>query len=155
MTAGVVWPIIPQTGPEAGRWSGSGVVRRPLPLPPVPLTSDAGSVVFGVTAVDVSGRVAEATVLGALGWGVGTRLGIRVESGLVLVAADPGAVFRMRRAGQFRLPAGVRDWCGLGAGSRVLLVADLAAGLLVVHPPVVVAAMVGRVHVAVLSGEAR
>ncbi|GAA0908378.1 hypothetical protein GCM10009558_011720 [Virgisporangium aurantiacum] len=111
---------------------------------------------FGVATVDRDGRLAEAVVLAALGWGVGTRLDIRVRAGLVLTAADPCAVFRMTRPGQVRIPAGVRDWCGLATGHRVLLTADpaagLGAGLLVVHPPAAVAAMVERFHAAVLDG---
>jgi hypothetical protein len=85
---------------------------------------------------------------------VDTRLDIRVRSGLVLITADPHAVFRMTRAGQVRLSAGVRNWCDLAAGDRVLLTADLCAGLLVVHPPAAVAAMISQFYAAVLGGEA-
>jgi hypothetical protein len=43
----------------------------------------------------------------------------------------------------------------LAAGSRVLLVADPAAGRLVVHPPAALDAMIGQYHAAVLGGESR
>lgn len=109
--------------------------------------------VYGVATLDCNGRLADAAVVAALGWSVDTRLGIRVRSGLVLITADPYAVFRMTRAGQVRLSVGVRDWCGLAAGDRVFLTADPRAGLLVVHPPTAVAAMVSLFHADALGGE--
>ena len=87
--------------------------------------------------------------------GVGTRLNVQVRAGIVLFTEDPCGVFRMTRAGQVRLPVGARDWCGLTAGHRVLLTADPASGRLVVHPPAILAAMVGQLHAALLGGEAR
>jgi hypothetical protein len=71
-----------------------------------------------------------------------------------LVAADPHAVFRMTQPGQLRLPVGVRDWCNLTSGQRVLLTADLDAGLLVVHPPAALTAMISQFHLQVLGGGA-
>ena len=153
MTAGVVRPVVSPTA-AVRRAGGPAALRRPLPLPPAPSRSDDPSMVFGVAKLDSSGRIAEAAVVAALGWSVGTRLDIRVRAGLVLIAADPSAVFRMTRPGQIRLPVGARDWCGLAAGHRVLLTADCAAGLLVVHPPAVLATMIGEFHAAVLGGEA-
>jgi hypothetical protein len=58
-------------------------------------------------------------VVRALGWDVGTRLDIRVRAGLVLITADPHAVFRVTHPGQVRIPAGVRDWCGMLLLSRL------------------------------------
>ncbi|GGM67957.1 hypothetical protein GCM10011608_61480 [Micromonospora sonchi] len=46
----------------------------------------------------------------------------------------------------------VRQWCGLTAGDRVLLAASPADGLLVVHPPAALDAMVVAVHADVLGG---
>jgi hypothetical protein len=43
---------------------------------------------------------------------------------------------------------------GWVAGHRVLLTADLGAGLLVVHPPAAVTAMVAAFHAAMLGGDA-
>jgi bifunctional DNA-binding transcriptional regulator/antitoxin component of YhaV-PrlF toxin-antitoxin module len=71
-----------------------------------------------------------------------------------LITADPNAVFRVTQPGQVRIPAGARDWCGLSAGRRVLLIADLDAGLLVVHPPAALTAMISQFHLQVLGGDA-
>lgn len=108
-----------------------------------------------MATIDCNGRIAESTAIGALGWGGGTRLNIQVRAGLVLITEDPYAAFKMTRAGQVRLPAGVRDWCRLAAGHRVLLSADPACGRLVVHPPAVVTAMIERFHATVLGGGAQ
>ncbi|SCL25665.1 hypothetical protein GA0070624_5599 [Micromonospora rhizosphaerae] len=107
-----------------------------------------------MAAIDCNGRLADGTVIPSLGWVAGTHLDIRVSGGLVLLTADPHAVFRVTRPGQVRLPATVRHWCGLVPGTRVLLVADAAAGLLVVHPPAALHAMITAFHTAVLGGEA-
>jgi hypothetical protein len=107
-----------------------------------------------MAAIDCNGRLADGTVIPSLEWAVDTRLDIRVRAGLVVVTADPQAVFRVTQAGQVRLPATVRHWCTVTAGGRVLLVADPAAGRLVVHPPAALDAMIGQYHAAVLGGEA-
>ena len=128
-------------------------VRRTLPV--ARLAPEPSPVpICGMAAIDRGGRLADVAVVAALGWLPGTRLDIRVRGGLVLVTADPHAAFRVTRPGQVRLPATVRHWCGLKAGSRVLLVADPAAGRLVVHPPPALHAMVTGFHAAALAGEA-
>ncbi|AXH94700.1 AbrB/MazE/SpoVT family DNA-binding domain-containing protein [Micromonospora aurantiaca] len=104
--------------------------------------------------MDCNGRLADATVIPSLGWVAGTRLDIRVSGGLVLLTADSHAVFRVTRPGQVRLPATVRHWCALAPGSRVLLVAEPAAGRLVVHPPAALHTMITGFHATVLGGEA-
>ena len=106
-----------------------------------------------MAAIDGNGRLADRTVIPALGWAVNTRLDIRVRGGLVVDTADPHAVFRVTRAGHVRLPATVRHWCTLAAGSRVLLVADPASGCLVVHPPAALESMISQYHAIVFGGE--
>jgi bifunctional DNA-binding transcriptional regulator/antitoxin component of YhaV-PrlF toxin-antitoxin module len=69
------------------------------------------------------------------------------------VTATPQGVFSPTRGGHLRLPATVRRWCGLGAGDRVLLAAEPDAGLLVVHPPASLDAMVGWAHARALGGD--
>jgi hypothetical protein len=98
-------------------------------------TPRAKAVVYGMAAVDCRGRVADRAVLAALGWAAGTRLQIREAGGRLLVRADTHGVFRVTSQGHLRLPAGVRHCCGLVPGDRLLLAADLASGVLVVHPP--------------------
>jgi hypothetical protein len=63
-------------------------------------------------------------------------------------------VFRVTDRGHLRLSATVRHWCALVPGDRVLLAADPAQGQLAVYPPAALDAVIGRVHAAVLGGEA-
>jgi hypothetical protein len=63
-------------------------------------------------------------------------------------------VFAVTGQGHVRLPAVVRHWSALTAGDRVLLAADAAEGLLVVHPPTAPDLMVGQLHATVLGGDA-
>jgi len=116
-------------------------------------SSRVRSTVYGLATIDCNGRVAETTVINALGWVPGTRLDIRESAGLVLVAASPQGVFSTTGQGHLRLPATVRHWCGLVAGDRVLLAAEPAQARLVVHPPTALDDMISQFHATVLGGE--
>lgn len=152
MTVRVISPVVPPAV-SGSRQAGGANPRRALPV--AQLASRGGpSPVCGMVAIDCNGRLSDATVIPSLGWVAGTRLDIRVRGGLVLLTADPHAVFRVTRPGQVRLPATVRHWCGLVPGSRVLLVADPAGGRLMVHPPAVLHAMITRFHATVFGGDA-
>jgi hypothetical protein len=157
VTSSVVSPVVPSSTPTRPPVA-SAPARRTLPLPDLPppslLQPECGtSLLCGIAAIDVNGRLADGTVIPSLDWAVNTRLDIRVHGGLVVVTADPQAVFRVTRPGQVRLPATVRHWCTLTAGSRVLLVADPPAGRLVVHPPAALDVMISQYHATVFGGE--
>ncbi|WP_247678050.1 AbrB/MazE/SpoVT family DNA-binding domain-containing protein [Micromonospora sp. C72] len=122
-----------------------------MPLPVLP-SPRAGTLVYSLAAVDSSGRIADRTVIRALGWGPGTRLHIHEASGVIVVRLDRQGVFTVTGQGHLHLPAAVRHWCGLTAGDRVLLAANAADGLLVLHPPAALDAMVVAVHADVLGG---
>ncbi|GAB3939197.1 hypothetical protein GCM10027614_20880 [Micromonospora vulcania] len=92
-------------------------------------------------------------IVRALGWGCGTRLQIRESAGLIVVRLDPQGVFTLTGQGHLHLPAAVRKWCGLKPGDRLLLAADPIAGVLVVHPPAALDAVVAQIHAAALGGE--
>jgi len=132
---------------------GSASSRRALPVARLgPLR--ARSTVYGLATIDCNGRLAETTVIRALGWAPGTRLDIHERGGLVLVVADRQGVFHMTGQGHVRLPATVRHWCALVPGDRVLLAADPDQGRLVVHPPAVLDAMIAQFHASALVGGA-
>ncbi|MET8042460.1 AbrB/MazE/SpoVT family DNA-binding domain-containing protein [Micromonospora sp. NPDC005215] len=151
-----VAPLIPPLmPPEQGEGNGRrpGVLRRPpLPLPDLPIPR-AGSSVYGLAAIDVSGRIADRMIVRALGWGGGTRLHIYESAGLIVVRLDPQGVFTLTGQGHLHLPAAVRKWCGLKPGDRLLLAADPDGGVLVLHPPAALDAVVAQIHAAALCGE--
>jgi hypothetical protein len=112
------------------------------------------STLYGLATLDDRGRVADQLVTRALGWARGTPLDIRAVGGLVLVRADRDGLFAVTSRGYVRLAAVVRHRCHLAAGDRVLLAADPTQGLLVVHPPAVLDALVDQLHAAVLGADA-
>jgi hypothetical protein len=108
---------------------------------------------YGLAALDDRGRIAAHLVFASLGWVPGTRVAIREQGGLVVVIADGRGAITVSPQGRLRLPAPVRHWCGLTAGSRVLLVADAAQERLVVHPAAALDAMISRHYADVFGGD--
>ena len=75
MTSALIAPVIPCVSAAGSRprgppWSGP----CPWPVPPELAPALAADVVYGLGRVDASGRVADRTVTGALGWRGGDRL---------------------------------------------------------------------------------
>jgi bifunctional DNA-binding transcriptional regulator/antitoxin component of YhaV-PrlF toxin-antitoxin module len=130
--------------------SPGGAPQRPLARPPLPLTSmpegRQRSWQYTVSTIDNRGRVADASVVRALGWAPGTRLHVREQGRLVVVSLGDQGVFQIGTSGHLVIPVAVRRWCGLRPGDRVLLAGDPARGLIVVHPPEAIDAMVEQQH---------
>jgi hypothetical protein len=154
VTGGAVSPVIPPAvaGQTHGRAGPRPRRQGPLPVPRLSALR-ARSTVYGFAAVDGRGRIADGAVVRAMGWVAGTRLDIRESAGVVLVSHGRQGVFALTGQGHLRLPAAVRRWCGLAAGDRVLLAAEPAQGLLVVHPPAALDAMITQFHAVVLGGD--
>ena len=148
----VVPPVSLPDRAQPQRWDPPARTLARAPLPLMGLASKrAGTAVYGLSTLDAGGRVADRAVLVALGWAAGERLDIRAGGGLIAVCADARGIFRVTRQCFLRLPVAARRWCELAAGDRVLLAAYPQGGLLVVHPPAVLDAVVGRVHAEVLG----
>jgi hypothetical protein len=81
-------------------------------------------------------------------------LSIRAAGGLVIVSAGADGPFGVTRQGHLRLPAALRRGCGIGPGDRVLLAAEPAKGVLVVHPPAALDAMLTSFLSGVMAGDA-
>jgi hypothetical protein len=156
---GHVPAVVPPVAPSdrTDRYNGQPSVvttgRQALPVPRL-AGARAQSTVYGLATIDCHGRVADNTIIRALGWAPGTRLDVREGGGLVLVTADPQGVFSVTRQGHLRLSATVRHWCRLATGDRVLLAADPAQGQLVVYPPAALDTMISQFHACTLGGEA-
>lgn len=158
VTDPVIKPVVPSTTPvrqdsqpAVGRPGATGP-RRALPLPAVPAPRERG-LVYGLAAVDARGRVADQAVLRALGWAPGTRLAIRETRCLLIIQTDARGVFKITRQGHLRLPAPVRHCSSLLPGDRVLLTAEPARGVLIVHPPAVIDDMIAHCHATRLDGD--
>jgi bifunctional DNA-binding transcriptional regulator/antitoxin component of YhaV-PrlF toxin-antitoxin module len=94
----------------------------PLAAPPV-LPTVQDDVVYGLGRVDSSGRVADRTVIGALGWRPGDRLTFTAAAGVVIARRDPDGMITMPARPYVAIPAVLRRRCGLRPGDRVLLAA--------------------------------
>ncbi|MDT5024699.1 MAG: hypothetical protein QOE61_1125 [Micromonosporaceae bacterium] len=108
---------------------------------------------YGLARLDDKGRVADHAIVRAMGWLPGVRLDIREAGGVILVRVSGQGVFTVTGQGHVRLPATVRRWCHLEPGDRVLLTAEPAEGLLVVHPPAALDTMLTRFHEQALGGD--
>ncbi|WP_019819416.1 hypothetical protein [Saccharomonospora saliphila] len=144
-------PRLPVTGP-AGERSGFS----PLSVPDLScLDEGAGPWVFGAALVDGKGRVSEGRVVRALGWQSGDRLTITVVDRSVLLHRRADGAFVMSATPYVTVPAAARARSGVRAGQRVLVAADVAHDVLVVHPPSAVAAMLAGYHAGLAGGETR
>ncbi|WP_238005814.1 hypothetical protein KZZ52_41375 [Dactylosporangium sp. AC04546] len=148
MTHQVIPAVIPSLG-DARRAPMEGPVTG-LRRPPPPLADlrDVGSRRFGYgfATIDSHGRVADRALMRQLGWAAGTRLHIREQSGLLLIAADANGIFETSSQGHLVLPATARHSCRLLIGDRVLLVADLHTSMVAVHPPAFIESMIAGIH---------
>jgi bifunctional DNA-binding transcriptional regulator/antitoxin component of YhaV-PrlF toxin-antitoxin module len=111
--------------------------------------------VYGLAALDDRGRLADRTIMRALGWSAGLRLDIREAVGLLVVHARPDGEFQVTGQGHLRLPALIRHRCGLEPGDRVLLAADPPQRRLVIYPPAVLDDLTAQQHhrVGLVGGE--
>ena len=155
VTAAPVPPVIPKTVPGQPGAGPVVAVQRPLPMPALDSGSpDVPDTVYALSAVDKSGRVADRSIVRALGWVPGTRLDIREQAGVIVACRAGDGVHHVDDRGHLRLPLAVRRWCRLSAGVRLLFAADAARGVLVGYP----LAVLDRLLIdapAVVGGEAR
>jgi hypothetical protein len=95
-------------------------------------------VVYGLAHVDRSGRVADRTVTGALGWRGGDRLTLTACAGVVTACRDPHGLAVLPPRSCVPIPAALRYRCGLLPGDPVLLAARPAEDTLTAYSLAVV-----------------
>ena len=139
MTALPLPPVIPSSSGLVARQRAGLASSRPLPMArrePVPLAPD--DVAYGLGRIDASGRIADRTVIEALGWQGGDLLTLTADAGVVTARRDPGGMVTLSRRAYVAIPAALRHRCGLMPGDRVLLAAVPANSTLTVYPLAVV-----------------
>jgi hypothetical protein len=149
----VVSPVLPPAKLGGQPDTGSTPTSRTLPIPSLPAPRSR-STLYGLSTVDCRGRIADRTVIDALGWRPGNRLDIGERFGAITIAADPDGLFGLTTQGHLRLPVAVRRWHRLSAGVRVLLAAEPLAGLLMVYPPIALDRLLPRLEESTWGGEA-
>jgi bifunctional DNA-binding transcriptional regulator/antitoxin component of YhaV-PrlF toxin-antitoxin module len=137
MTGPLIAPVIPPERPARGGRSGPrrGRLTAPPPLAnPPPRPAPPPDLSYGIGRVDASGRVADRSVIAALGWSSGDRLTLTAESGVVIVRRDPSGLITLPPRPYLVIPAALRHRCGIRAGDLVLLAASPAADTLAAYP---------------------
>ena len=94
--------------------------------------------VYGLARVDRSGRVADRTVTGALGWRGGDRLTLTASAGVVVIRRDPSGLVTLPPRSCVPIPAALRHRCGLLPGDPVLVAARPAEDTLTAYSLAVV-----------------
>jgi hypothetical protein len=77
------------------------------------------STVYGLTAIDARGPVADRVVTAALGWQPGSRLNLRVTGHLIVVTAIADGLLAVSGQSRVHLPAAARYACGIRPAVRV------------------------------------
>ena len=124
MTARPLAPVIPSPAVPSARQRASSAAGRSLPLArPAPVPSLPENTVYGIGRIDASGRIADQSVITAMGWRGGDRLTLTADAGVVTARRDLGGMVTIPRRGYIAIPAALRRRCGLEPGDRVLLAA--------------------------------
>ncbi|MDI5979850.1 hypothetical protein [Amycolatopsis magusensis] len=148
-------PSLPQPGRIATADFAARAAFPPVPmgLPPLRELTAADGPRLSIALMDGAGRLQDRGAVAALGWRPGDRLLFTLVSRSVVIRRRPDGVFLMPRKPYVALPAPVRRACGALAGSRLLLVADPAQDVLIVHPEAAVQAMLRTFHTALAAPE--
>ena len=112
MTGTLFAPVIPSSAAARPARAPAAARTLPLTVPPVRPPALPRDVVYGLAHVDRSGRVADRTVTGALGWRGGDRLTLTAEAGVVVIRRDPSGLVTMPPGPASRSPRR----CGTAAG---------------------------------------
>jgi len=153
VTGTLIAPVIPSSAAARPARAPAAVRTLPLAVPPAlshPPTLGR-DVVYGLAHLDRSGRVADRTVTGALGWRGGDRLTLTAQAGVVVIRRDPAGLVTLPPRSCVPIPAALRHRCGLLPGDPVLLTAVPAEGTLTAYSLAVVdqalAALIPSRHV--------
>ena len=138
MTGTLIAPVIPSSAAARPARAPAAARTLPLTVPPVRPPALPRDVVYGLAHVDRSGRVADRTVTGALGWRGGDRLTLTAEAGVVVIRRDPSGLVTLPPRSCVLIPAALRHRCGLLPGDPVLLTAAPAEDTLTAYSLAVV-----------------
>jgi len=138
VTGTLIAPVIPSSAAARPARAPAAARALPLTVPPVRPPALPRDVVYGLAHVDRSGRVADRTVTGALGWRGGDRLTLTAEAGVVVIRRDPAGLVTLPPRSCVPIPAALRHRCGLLPGDPVLLTAVPAEDTLTAYSLAVV-----------------
>jgi hypothetical protein len=105
--------LVPDRRPFLGRGPGLPVPRLSAPRPDTVAC-------YALTKIDDRGRLADRSLIRALGWGPGHRVQLAVAEGAVLAVSSAEGRDAINGQGHLRLPAAVRRSCDLEPGDQVM-----------------------------------
>jgi hypothetical protein len=124
VTGTLIAPVIPSSAAARPARAPAAARTLPLTVPPVRPPALPRDVVYGLAHVDRSGRVADRTVTGALGWCGGDRLTLTAEAGVVVIRRDPSGLVTLPPRSCVPIPAALRHRCGLPSATPRLTAAS-------------------------------
>jgi hypothetical protein len=131
-------PVIPSAVGESTDSRRAGEPSAQVLPPGLPLASmrrhrsDVAD--FSLRPIDTHGRVMDRRLVTSMGWQPGDQLQWRIDASLVVLSRGDGGTVTITRNGHLRLPAKLRHAAGAQIGERILLVAPVTRGLLVIVP---------------------
>jgi len=96
VTETLITPVFPSSAAARPARAPAAARTLPLTVPPVHPPALDRDVCTGSPTSDRSGRVADRTVTGALGWRAGDRLTLTAEAGVVVIRRDPSGLVTLR-----------------------------------------------------------
>jgi hypothetical protein len=138
VTGTLIAPVIPSSATARPACAPAAARTLPLAAPAARPPALRRDVVYGLAHVDRSGRVADRSVTGALGWRDGDRLTLTAEAGVVIIRRDPAGLVTLPPRFCVPIPAALRHRCGLLPGDPVLLTAAPAEDTLTAYSLAVV-----------------
>jgi hypothetical protein len=138
VTGTPIAPVIPTSAAARPARAPAAARTLPLAVPPACPPALPRDVVYGLAHVDRSGRVADRTVTGALGWRCGDRLTLTASAGVVTARRDSDGLVTLPPRSCIPIPAALRHRCGLLPGDPVLLTAVPAKDTLTAYSLAVV-----------------
>lgn len=121
-----ITPPVPLQVPALPRLGVPGLARSELFL-------------VDVARLDTSGRFCARSLLASLAWQAGRRVEVRVGVDAVVFGSCVAGGQVVGSRGELTLPVSARLLAGLDARARIVLIAVPTDGLLIVHPPTLIA----------------
>ncbi|WP_344612116.1 hypothetical protein [Dactylosporangium salmoneum] len=139
LTEQMIAALIPAPSPRARP------ARPPLPRLPEPFTPPGypADPQLDLAKLDPSGRVSARLLLDLLHWPTGHRLRFDVADHAITATTSGSGRHVVGARNLLPIPAAARQLCHLAAGDTVVLLADPARDLLVIHPAQLVARLLG------------
>ena len=119
---------------------------RPLPLPDLHRLPRDTSMLYDISRIDASGRVASLIIVTSLGWQPQDRLELILTEGAIVLRASPEGLFSVQQCLRIVIPAAARRRHAIRPGDYVLLSAAPEYDTVIVYPPSALDDMIARYH---------